>query len=188
MASLTDVLSVVQNGVVAFSNLGKQMAGSLLNISGQLTTNSSAIAAANVNIAALQALVTPLVPAPKLTTSLSSDVAISNSVYSDGPTLTQGSSGTWLVMGGIVYTDSSGSIQLRAKLWDGTTVIDSRDISNQPPVGTGLVAMSFSGVITSPSSNIRISCLSNSAGATTTFKFNASGNSKDCTLTAIRIG
>jgi hypothetical protein len=44
MASLTDVLSVVQNGVVAFNNFSKQMAGSLLNISGQLTTDAANIA------------------------------------------------------------------------------------------------------------------------------------------------
>ncbi len=38
MASLNDILSSVQNGVVAFNNLTKQMLGSFLNISGQLTT------------------------------------------------------------------------------------------------------------------------------------------------------
>lgn len=37
MASLTDVLSVIQNGVIAFNNFSKQMAGSLLSISNQLT-------------------------------------------------------------------------------------------------------------------------------------------------------
>jgi hypothetical protein len=54
MASLTDVLSVIQNGVVAFNNFSKQMAGSLLNISGQLTTDATNIAANTAKITALQ--------------------------------------------------------------------------------------------------------------------------------------
>jgi hypothetical protein len=180
MASLTDVLSVVQNGVVAFSNLGKQMAGSLLNISGQLTTNSSAIAAANVNIAALQALV----PAPNIANSLSSNVLISNSVYTDGPIVAQGSSGVWSVSGTVTILDTNGPAQINFKLWDNSTVIDST--RNRLDIANGSYSTSLSGIITNPSSNIRISANSNSSS--TSFQFNASGNSKDCTVTAIRIG
>jgi hypothetical protein len=66
VAGLTDVLSVVQNGVVAFNNFSKQMAGSLLNISGQLTTETA-------NIAALQSSVrgpfTGLILSPNTTST-----------------------------------------------------------------------------------------------------------------------
>src|SRR6266704_5700871 len=38
MAGLTDILSTIQNGVVAANNLAIQMKGSLLNIYGRITT------------------------------------------------------------------------------------------------------------------------------------------------------
>src|SRR5882724_8981084 len=44
MAGLTDVLSVLQNGVTSFNNLTTQMKGSFNNISSQLTTLSSQVA------------------------------------------------------------------------------------------------------------------------------------------------
>lgn len=44
MASLSDILSTVQNGVTAMSAFGKQLQGSLNNISSQLTNNVRSIA------------------------------------------------------------------------------------------------------------------------------------------------
>ncbi len=51
MASLSDVLSTIQNGVVALNNLTIQMKGSLLNIFGQLSTDATNIATNTANIA-----------------------------------------------------------------------------------------------------------------------------------------
>jgi hypothetical protein len=72
-----------------------------------------------------------------------------------------------------------------AKLWDGTTVIASASFVSLSTQTIG--AISLSGVITSPAGNLRISV----RDSTTTnghIKFNSSGNSKDSTITAVRIG
>lgn len=45
MPGLSDILTTIQNGVVALNDLGKQALGSFNNISSQLTANSAAIAA-----------------------------------------------------------------------------------------------------------------------------------------------
>jgi hypothetical protein len=175
MAGLTDVLSVVQNGVVAFNNFSKQMAGSLLNISGQLTTDAT-------NIAALQALV----PLTKITAATSADIVMNNTAtYFDGPIVAQGSSGVWLATGTVTFTDSTGSTNIACKLWDGTTVMASGNTFL--PTAGSFLTQSLSGVITSPSSNIRISCRDVNQ-TTGKIVFNQSGNSKDSTITVIRIG
>ncbi len=43
MASLNDILSAIQNGVVALNNLTKQMRGSFLNISGTLAGKANLV-------------------------------------------------------------------------------------------------------------------------------------------------
>jgi len=121
----------------------------------------------------------------KITASLGSDVAISNSVYSDGPSIAQGTTGTWLASGTVTVTDTANVAQINAKLWDGTRVISSG--ATRVSAANGAATLTLSGFLASPSANIRISCTSNAVGATSTFKFNTTGNSKDCTLTAIRI-
>lgn len=119
------------------------------------------------------------------TNSLGSDTAISNSVYTDGPSMAQGTSGTWLSTSTVTLFDTAGATQFSCKLWDGTTIISSAKVTmytaNLPATVT------LSGVISSPAANIRVSVTSNAVGATSTFKFNGSGNSKDCTITGVRI-
>lgn len=134
-------------------------------------------------------ILTNIGAAPAITTatnSLGADTAISNSVYTDGPSMAQGTSGTWFASGAVIVTDTVGVVNIKAKLWDGTTIIDSRSVT--VTVATDSFAIPLSGVITSPAANIRISCTSTAAGATSKFLFNASGNSKDCTITGVRIG
>ena len=116
--------------------------------------------------------------------SLGSDVAMNNSSYTDGPSMAQGTSGTWYVVGNINVEDTGGGFQASCKLWDGTTIIDSRTV--QGTVALDVFTAGFAGFISSPAANIRISCKSNNA-STTSFKFNASGNSKDSTISGIRI-
>jgi hypothetical protein len=117
--------------------------------------------------------------------SLGADVAMNNTAnYFDGPSVAQGTSGTWLATGTVTVTDSSASAAFYCKLWDGTTVISSA--SGYSGSGTQRVAIALSGVIASPAANIKISC----RDATTTngaINFNLTGNSKDSTLTAVRI-
>lgn len=120
----------------------------------------------------------------KITASLGVDLALNNSTYVDGPSVAQGNLGTWFVSGTVTVNDTAGVAQIAAKLWDGTTIIASTD--SRVEANATAISLSLSGVITSPAGNLRISCLSNAA-TTSNFKFNFSGNSKDCTITAIRI-
>ncbi len=102
--------------------------------------------------------------------------------YIDGPSVAQGSSGIWFVTG-TLSLQGSGSDNMFFKLWDGTTVINSVGTSN---AGAGFfTSVTLSGVMASPAGNLRISGI---GGATTTIKFNISGNSQDSNITAIRIG
>jgi hypothetical protein len=120
-----------------------------------------------------------------ITASLGADVALNNTAnYFDGPSVAQGTSGTWFVTGTLSVQDTSGAAQIYAKLWDGTTVIASCDMYT--PVASGPVIITLSGFLASPAGNLRISAkdISSTSGV---IKFNLSGNSKDSTITAIRI-
>jgi hypothetical protein len=121
-----------------------------------------------------------------LTNATTADVAMtsaSTATYFAGPTVTQGSSGTWYASGAVTLTNTAAAAQVYAKLWDGTTVIASG--AGKVPVANQAVLMALSGVITSPSSNIKISASSNSS--TTSMAFNFSGNSADCSIAAVRL-
>jgi hypothetical protein len=125
------------------------------------------------------------IAASPLTMSLSADVALTNtSQYFDGPSVAQGTVGTWFASGAVELFDSTAA-DFSCKLWDGTTVMDSARF-NFLPTGNS-IRVSFSGIITNPSGNIRISC-KDSSQTTGKIQFNASGNGKDSTITAIRVG
>jgi hypothetical protein len=120
-----------------------------------------------------------------VTVSLGSNVALSNIAnYFDGPSVAQGTSGTWFADGTVTVTVPGGATEIYAKLWDGTTVI----ASTAAPIYTAgaAISISLSGYIASPAGNIRISCrdVSRTDGS---MVFNRTGNSKDCTVSAIRI-
>lgn len=122
-----------------------------------------------------------------ITNVLAADVPLNNTAnYFDGPSCAQGTTGTWLAMGTVVCNDSAASnTTFDAKLWDGTTVIASAQgvsiaTANAP------VSLSLVGVLASPAGNIRIS-VKDPTAATGQIKFNLSGNSRDSTLTVIRI-
>lgn len=119
------------------------------------------------------------------TSSLGADVALNNTAnYFDGPSVAQGTSGTWFVSGSVTIKDTGGAAALYLKLWDGTTVIDST--SSRVPGANQNVAISLSGVITNPAGNLRISVKDNTL-TTGVIMWNDSGNSKDSTITAVRI-
>lgn len=124
------------------------------------------------------------VPASPLTNSLAADVALNNTAnYFDGPSVAQGSSGTWYASGQVCLQDTTAATYL-VKLWDGTTLIASTGIN----IAAGLITnVSLSGVITSPAGNIRIS-VRDASTAAGIIKCNASGlGNKDSTITAFRI-
>lgn len=121
-----------------------------------------------------------------ITNSLVADVALNNTAnYFDGPTVAQGTSGTWFVSGSVLLQDNAGIATINVKLWDGTTTIASAKC--RILAINGEVMISLSGYITSPAGNLRISCRD---GTSTSglIEYNGSGLGKDSTITAIRIG
>jgi hypothetical protein len=119
-----------------------------------------------------------------ITNSLSGDVALNNTgTYFDGPSIAQGTSGTWYVSGTITLIDTGSSANISVKLWDGTTVIASAFVQ----VGNNQqTTLSLSGYLASPAGNIRMSA-KDATATTGKILFNQSGNSKDSTISAIRI-
>lgn len=163
------------------------------------TTAISFSAAPNVFITALSAdlqnaslLTTGTLTAARLggmsnlTNSLGADVALSNTAnYFDGPSVAQGTSGTWWASGTVTLTDTSSAAKFDCKLWDGTTVIASA--SGASVNNTSNQSISLQGYLASPAGNIRISCkdLTSTSGK---IVFNGTGTSKDSTISVIRIG
>ena len=126
-----------------------------------------------------------LPPMTLLNNSLGADIAMpSATTYYDGPSVAQGTVGTWFVSGTITVISTSVGADAQVKLWDGTTVIASAETLStgaNAPASTTL-----SGIITNPAGNLRLTA-KNISAATGVIKFNATGNAKDSTITAIRI-
>lgn len=161
-------------------------AGTGISVSGTanatIATNLSAGTGISITGTAPQTIATSL---SSLTASLSGNVSLNNTgLYFDGPSVAQGVSGTWFASGNVQLQDSSAVANIACKLWDGTTVFDSIRLT-LPAIGFSETAH-LSGVIASPAGNIRISCQDTSA-TTGQISFNTSGNSKDSTITAVRI-
>lgn len=145
--------------------------------------NNAAGAANPADLTATQALAL-LGIGSQITNSLLADVALNNTAnYFDGPSVAQGSIGTWFVSGTVTLINTTNSDKFNCKLWDGTTVIASAATLN---VSTFWTTVSLSGFITSPAGNLRIS-VNDPSRTTGVMLFNASGNSKDSTITAFRI-
>jgi len=120
-----------------------------------------------------------------ITNSLSADVALSSGAsFFTGPTIAQGTSGTWFVSGTVTLVDTSSAANFNVKLWDGTTVIASCRTSSSAV--SLLTTASLSGYIASPAGNLRISVqdVTSTSGAIIS---NNSGSGNDSTITAIRI-
>lgn len=126
--------------------------------------------------------------ASQITNSLGSDVSLTNTAtYFDGPSIAQGSTGTWFVSGTVTLIDTNGASGLFAvKLWDGTTVVASADTRGDAT--SGLATVSLSGYLATPAGNLRLSVKNSSNTTNTAIKFNLSGSSKDSTISAFRIG
>lgn len=118
------------------------------------------------------------------TNSLGADVALNNTAaYFDGPSIAQGTSGTWYASGTVSLGVNAGD-GVDVKLWDGTTIISSMFV--RAGTGAGATFAALSGVLSSPAGNIRISA-KNITSTTGAISFNSTGNSKDSTLTVLRI-
>lgn len=118
--------------------------------------------------------------------SLSADVTLANTgLYYDGPSVAQGSTGTWLAVGIVTLVDASAARNFNCKLWDGTTVLSSCTVSS---AGAGSIATAtLMGVLASPAGNLRIS-VNEPAATGGKILFNQSGLSKDSTIQATKVG
>ena len=144
----------------------------------------NAVTVSTFDVTIFPALGQPISMQP-ITNSLGADVALNNtSNFFDGPSIAQGTAGTWFVSGSVTLNDTAGTAGYNVKLWDGTTVIDSCRIT-QTGANAPVIAH-LSGYISSPAGNIRITVkdLTSTSGA---IIFNTSGESKDSTVSAIRI-
>ena len=131
---LTNILSAVQNWVTAENSLNKQLASVIssnhlnLNLTG-ISTTVGTVTTINTSIGLtggpISTTGTLAVSLAKITFSTSANIAISNSVYTDGPSIAQGTSGVWYVSGTVTLLDTVGATTNSLKLWDSTTVIAS---------------------------------------------------------------
>jgi hypothetical protein len=123
--------------------------------------------------------------------SLASDVALNNTAnYFDGPSVNVGNVGTWFVSGTVtVQTASATPATINVRLTDGTTVYASGTISTMSTANNFYRApLSLSAVITNPAGNVRIQAQNPNVTSSTSINANATGNGKDSTITAVRIG
>jgi hypothetical protein len=117
------------------------------------------------------------------TASLGADVSLTNTAtYFDGPSVAQGTSGTWLVTAHVTVAGNNDNIF--AKLWDGTTVVSSTETDG--PASGSRVTITLNGIFVNPAGNIKIS-VRDGTNTTTKIVYNASGNSQDSNITAVRI-
>lgn len=132
-----------------------------------------------------QVTISPPLSVGVIANSLGSNVALSNTgLFFDGPTVAQGSTGTWCAGGTVTMTDSAALSIFAVKLWDGTTVIASAD--SELPSTNGSMSVSLFGCLAAPAGNLRIS-VKNISTTTGRISFNDSGSSKDSTITAWRV-
>lgn len=117
--------------------------------------------------------------------ALSGNVTLNNTAnYFDGPSLSLGA-GTYFVMGKVLVSAGTIPTETYAKLWDGTTVIDSGSTENVN--ATRPITLALAGIITLASaSTVKISCR-NPNSTDGTIYANQSGNSKDSSITAVRL-
>jgi hypothetical protein len=117
--------------------------------------------------------------------ALGANVALSSTVnYFAGPTVAQGTNGTWLFTGMVTMTNTSAAARFTARLTDGTTVIASGEATSAG--GNEPITIGLSGVLASPAGSVAIQVRDNTS-TTGVILSNSSGNNKDSTLTAVRI-
>jgi hypothetical protein len=125
--------------------------------------------------------------ATQIAAALGADVLLNNTGnYFDGPSVAQGSTGTWFASGTVTAYDPGAAAEIYCKLWDGSTVISSASFTVNPGGGGTPNAVSLSGFLATPAGNIRISCRDVTA-TTGKLLFNQTGNSRDSKITAFRV-
>jgi hypothetical protein len=182
----TTLSAALTYGGVTLSNAVTGTGSMVLSADAALTGNPTATTQAvgnNSTRLATTAFVSAFLQ--QINNSIGADVLLNNTAnYFDGPSVAQGTSGTWFASGTVTLIDTNLAANFSAKLWDGTTVISSAYTSTSQ--ANGATTLSLSGYISSPAGNIRISARGVSS-TTSKILFNQSGNSKDSTITAFKV-
>lgn len=175
-------------GTFKYSTPGQIASSATAGVSAlnSLTGSLTVAAGTGATVSAASTTVTVGVGLSTASNALSGDVSCSSAgVYFDGPSMAQGTSGTWFVSGHVTILDTATAhSRFNIKLWDGTTIIASATIDTNDQANSRFV-VPLSGLITSPAANIRIS-VSNTATTTGVIKFNLTGSSKDSIIFGIR--
>ena len=118
--------------------------------------------------------------------TLGANVTLNNTAaWFDGPSISQGTTGVFLVVAHVTLTNPTTNSNPSARLYDGTTVWASGRSSTW--TAGGLICISISALVTNPAGNLRLQ--GNDPQFTNTImSFNASGQSKDTMINAVRIG
>ena len=149
---------------------------------------NGSVALSNINITGgnVTANITGTVALSTISNVLPTLVSLNNNMFFfDGPSVAQGTSGTWYASGTVTLQDTAGVAGFVAKLWDGVTVMASTvcvDTAANSPVSIAL-----SGYLSTPAGNIKISVRDNSSNSGQILA-NATGVGADSTLYAFRIG
>jgi hypothetical protein len=122
---------------------------------------------------------------PFLTNSISAGFNLNNTaLYFDGPSVAQGTSGTWFASGQATVASSTAGDNIICKLWDGTTVID---VSNANITSVGnTMEIHLSGALATPAGNIKISC-KDATSINGAVNANSDAITKASTVTVFRI-
>jgi hypothetical protein len=119
-----------------------------------------------------------------VTAALTADVPMNAAnTFFAGPTVAQGSTGTWFVCGTLELTDTAAAANITLKLWDGTNLIKSSQASVW--AANGFTSVTLCGTRASPAGNLRIDA--ESGNTTSKILFNRSGLALDSSITAWRI-
>lgn len=119
--------------------------------------------------------------------ALGADVTLTNAgTYYDGPSIAQGSAGTWYVSASCMGKATGGGFeQFYFKLWDGATVI-ATGYGQEGNNTLNPVHCTLSGYIASPAGNLRMS-VAGTTYASGAIAYNFTGTGKDSTIFAIRV-
>lgn len=177
------------DGRIRKATVGSIAAGATAGVSSLngLVGGLGIVAGTGISINSVGSSVTVAMAPTTITNSLGGDVNLNNtSNYFDGPSVAQGTSGTWFASGSVAVNNFAGGDNINCKLWDGTSVIASSNNGGGSYPANTRVNIALSGILATPAANIRISCRDPN-NTTAVMLFNTSGNSKDSTLTAVRL-
>jgi hypothetical protein len=129
-------------------------------------------------------IIAPLFTSLSKTATTATTFAVAGT-FVDALAITQGSSGTWMVMGTATFLTSGSSYnEFLARIWDGTTTFASGSctpvaVSNQPS------SVGLSAIVTNPAGNLRLSGANNTAAVGSMASSSVQGG---CSILAVRIG